>query len=490
MQTAALFQDDPVRRKEALKTLSLGLVTAVVTAYVIVLALWLVSRSYPIVPFTGLAGTIVFISLASYWLNGIGKSRFAAYLFVYGFLLMVPVITLLVGGVTGPLAILYLFPVIVSSIVIGISNGFLVATLAVICYLAMIPVESAGFVTPVIPPVSGTPVPLFLAIWAVFYYLIAFLSWFAASRLQRSLQETRLYAGELETANEKLQASEEELRVSNEELESANEELRATEEELRASNEELEAANEELRTAQEQMVRSEKLVAIGQLAGGVGHELRNPLGAIKNAVYYIRGKLAKSDVARQEPRVMEFLEIVDDEISASNKIINDLLSFSRVGKPATSPARVEKIVADALAHVTLPDNVLLVKKLPEQLPEIEVDTDQMRQVLVNILTNAVQAMPEGGGITIAAGMADGFLELKVSDTGGGVPGDVLPRIFDPLFTTRAKGIGLGLAVCRSIIERHNGQISATSQAGKGTTFTVRLPVKAAAGVAVPEEHHG
>ncbi len=281
---------------------------------------------------------------------------------------------------------------------------------------------------------------------------------------------------ELRRANEKLQASEEELRASNEELEAANEELRATEEELRAANEELQTANEELREAQEQLVRSEKLASIGQLAGGVGHELRNPLGAIKNAVYYIKGKIAKSELGEKEPRVMEFLNIMDDEVNSSNKIINDLLSFSRVGKPAVSPTHIDKVIEDSLSHVPIPESIELVKELDADLPQVEVDPDQIRQVLVNTITNSVQAMPEGGKLTVAAGRRDNFLEIRVADTGYGIAEDTIGKIFDPLFTTKAKGIGLGLAVCKTIIDRHQGQIEVESEMGKGTAFTVKLPL--------------
>jgi signal transduction histidine kinase len=276
---------------------------------------------------------------------------------------------------------------------------------------------------------------------------------------------------ELHRANEQLQASEEELKAS-------NEELQATEEELRAVNEELQASNEELRETQEQLIRSEKLAAIGQLAGGVGHELRNPLGAIKNAVYYVKGKVAKSELGQKEPRVIEFLDIADDEVNSSNKIINDLLGFSRVGKPAVSPARIKGVIDDALSHLTIPENIEMVKKLDADLPEVNIDTDQIRQVLVNMIMNAVQAMPEGGRLTISVRERDKFLEVEISDTGCGIPKEAIGKIFDPLFTTRAKGIGLGLAVCKAVIERHEGNIEVESEVGKGATFTIRLPLKA------------
>lgn len=297
-------------------------------------------------------------------------------------------------------------------------------------------------------------------------------------RMEQEIQDKN---EQLEAANEKLQASEEELRASNEELEAANEELRATEEELRATNEELQVANEELKNTQEQLIRSERLAAIGQLAGGVGHELRNPLGAIKNAVYYIKGKVANSEVGQKEPRIMEFLDIIDNEINTSNKIINDLLGFSRVQKPAVSPARVEKVIEDALSRTAIPENIELTKKLDTNLPEVEIDPGQIQQVFINMITNAVQAMPEGGKLTISAREKDRFLEVEITDAGCGIPKESINKIFDPLFTTKAKGIGLGLAVCKAIIDRHEGSIEVKSKVGKGTTFNVRLPLKSNTG---------
>ncbi len=232
----------------------------------------------------------------------------------------------------------------------------------------------------------------------------------------------------------------------------------------------------ELREAQEKLIRSERLAAIGQLAGGVGHELRNPLGAIKNAVYYIKGKVAKSELAQKEPRVMEFLNIMDDEINTSNKIINDLLGFSRVGKPSVSPTQINHVIDDALSRTPIPESIKLVKKLGAKLPQVEIDASQIQQVLVNIISNAVQAMPEGGKLIIGTREKEGFLEVEIADTGCGIPQEAIGKIFDSLFTTKAKGIGLGLAVCKAIIDRHEGKIEVKSQVGKGTTFITKLPL--------------
>jgi len=182
-------------------------------------------------------------------------------------------------------------------------------------------------------------------------------------------------------------------------------------------------------------------------------------------------------VAEKEPRVLEFLDIVDDEVNTSNKIINDLLGFSRVGRPSVSPTAVKKIVDDALARVPIPENIELTEDLSVDSTKIKVDPGQIQQVLVNVITNAVQAMPEGGKLTISTREKEGFLELDITDTGSGIADEIKGKIFDPLFTTRAKGIGLGLAVSKSIIERHSGKIEAKSKAGKGITFTIRLPLE-------------
>jgi signal transduction histidine kinase len=176
---------------------------------------------------------------------------------------------------------------------------------------------------------------------------------------------------------------------------------------------------------------------------------------------------------------MEFLEITDDEINSSSKIINDLLGFSRVGKPAVSPTRIKKVIEDALSRAPIPENIELTKRLDASLTAVEVDPDQIQQVLVNIITNAVQAMPDGGKLTINVKENKGFLEMEIADTGVGIPQEVRGKIFEPLFTTRAKGIGLGLAVCKSIIDRHEGHIAVKSKVGEGTIFNIKLPLKPA-----------
>jgi len=236
-------------------------------------------------------------------------------------------------------------------------------------------------------------------------------------------------------------------------------------------------AEEALKEAQERLIRSERLAAIGQLASGVGHELRNPLGAIKNAVLYVRRKIAKSELSATEPRVLEFLDIIDEEIGSANKVITDLLDFARVTKPTVSLINVGSIIKDAINHVATPENVELRVDVDPSLPMVMVDSTQIRQVFINVILNALEAMPDGGYLEIRARSKGGLVTVEFTDTGCGIPESVVDKIFDPLFTTKPKGVGLGLAVCRSIIERHGGDIGIKSKEGEGTTFSLSLPTR-------------
>ena len=236
-------------------------------------------------------------------------------------------------------------------------------------------------------------------------------------------------------------------------------------------------AEEKLKEAQERLIRSEKLAAIGQLASGVGHELRNPLGAIKNATLYVRRKIVKSELSASEPKVLEFLDIIDEEVDSANKVITDLLSFSRVAKPTVSLINVGSIIKDALGHVAMPENIRVTVDVGPALLMVMVDAAQIRQVFINIILNAAEAMPEGGRLEIRARSKTEFVAVEFADTGCGIPESVTDKIFDPLFTTKPRGVGLGLAMCRSIVERHGGDIGVKSKEGKGTTLSLSLPIR-------------
>lgn len=278
-------------------------------------------------------------------------------------------------------------------------------------------------------------------------------------------------ADSIQNKNEELQTFNEELQTTNEELKATTEELETSNEELKSSNEELEAASEEIRETQEKLVQQEKLAAVGQLASGVGHELRNPLGVMKNAVYFI-----KSKVGMEDEKLAKHLRIMEKEIDNSTKIISDLLGFSRTRKPAIAPNDINRVIEDALTSVEVPTNVRIAKNLDAKLPPAMIDPDQMRQVFLNLALNAIQAMNEGGMLTIETRSVNSAVRIQFKDTGGGIPKENITKLFDPFFTTKSRGIGLGLAVSHGIIERHQGKIEVQSTVGKGSTFTIVLPV--------------
>jgi signal transduction histidine kinase len=238
---------------------------------------------------------------------------------------------------------------------------------------------------------------------------------------------------------------------------------------------ELETALNELREAQESLVRREKLAMLGQLAGGVGHELRNPLGVMTNAIYYLLMVLKEAPAD-----VKEYLGIIRTQIALSEKIIGDLLDFARVKQPQLETVPVEKILREQIARVGDLNGVKLVEEIAPGLPPVRVDRVQIGQVVLNLVTNALQAMEanngKGGTLKVVARRgSNGYVRVDVSDTGVGMTPTHLDKIFEPLFTTKARGIGLGLAVSRSLIQANGGVISAASEEGKGSTLSIDLP---------------
>lgn len=239
---------------------------------------------------------------------------------------------------------------------------------------------------------------------------------------------------------------------------------------------ELEEANKQLLEAQDQLLRTEKLAAIGQLAGSVAHDLRNPLGVIKNAIYYLRRRLSGSEVAQSNPRIGQFLQIIDQEVEHSNQVIADLMTFARVNAPSLSPTDLLEVLESAQSGMEINENVRVARRFDADLPDVLADSEQLRRVFMNLTMNAQDAMPEGGELTVSARRVDGFAEVAFSDTGVGISDEDVKKVFDPLSTTKSNGTGLGLAICQQIVSRHGGTIGVASQPSAGATFTVRLPL--------------
>jgi PAS domain S-box-containing protein len=223
-----------------------------------------------------------------------------------------------------------------------------------------------------------------------------------------------------------------------------------------------------LAAAQDELVRKERLAVLGQLAGGVSHELRNPLGVIKNSVYYLRMVLPADD------RVRKHLQILEREITTATRIVTDLLDFARVTPAVRVPVDVNELARDAVERNPFPGHVKVTLELCETPPPVLIDPDQIALVVGNLLRNAAQAMPDGGTLTVRTAAAGAGALVEVEDTGVGIPPERLDKIFEPLFTTKARGIGLGLPVARSLTEANGGRLLVQSEPGRGSRFTVRF----------------
>jgi len=219
---------------------------------------------------------------------------------------------------------------------------------------------------------------------------------------------------------------------------------------------------------------TQRLKAIEELAGMVGHDLRNPLQSITGAVYYIKNKCG--DKIDDKCKVM--LKTIEDSVEYSNKIVNDLLSYAGQGVLYRSETTPKALIADLVSSAKIPANIQLID-LTEDSPKLHVDTTKIKRAFLNIINNAIDAMPNGGKLTIKSEKEKGFVNIIFSDTGLGIPKEVIDKMGKPLFTTKAKGMGLGFPIAKRFVEAHGGSIKVKSTEGKGTTITVQLPINEA-----------
>jgi signal transduction histidine kinase len=210
--------------------------------------------------------------------------------------------------------------------------------------------------------------------------------------------------------------------------------------------------------------------------------VRNPLGVIFNSLGSLRRAL------RPEGDAKMLLEIVGEEADRLNRIVGDLLDFARPSPPALQPEPLDRVIDEALSAALAhrPPRVAVTRDVPDGLPAVPMDGRLMRQALLNVTLNAVQAMPEGGTLSVRARVDGGTARIEIADTGPGIAEEVRHRIFEPFFTTKAMGSGLGLAVVKRIVDDHHGALEVVSVPGEGTTFVVRLPLE----VGPPAAHRG
>lgn len=250
---------------------------------------------------------------------------------------------------------------------------------------------------------------------------------------------------------------------------------------VKLRTEELQESLVELSAAHEQLVRQERLAAIGQLASTIGHELRNPLGVISNAVYLLRSDFGPEPA---EP-AKRHLATAEREISAATVIVSDLLEFARERTPVRADVDIAALVDEVLSVLPPPTGTTARADVPRDGLTVNVDRDMLRQVLLNLVGNAYQAMPEGGELVVRVTERDGAVRVAVTDTGTGMDEDTRARLFEPFFTTKARGVGLGLAVSKRIVEAHRGTIDVESVPGRGTTFTIGIPPVTVPVIATP-----
>ena len=247
----------------------------------------------------------------------------------------------------------------------------------------------------------------------------------------------------------------------------------------------LDSATRELEQSHEKQIQQAgKLASIGELASGIAHEIRNPLAGIGAAVEVL------SEENNLNGQRAEIVGEVRRQITRLNTTLRDLLDFARQREPEIALCSVNDLIKPMLALVR-PDaqkqHVTIVEICPPELPPILADSGQLQQALLNVLLNAIQAMPEGGTLTLRVVTADSMVSITISDTGVGIARDHLRKIFSPFFTTKHRGTGLGLAITRSIVEKHGGTITVESETGRGTTFTLQFAACATPEVGRPLE---
>jgi PAS domain S-box-containing protein len=228
----------------------------------------------------------------------------------------------------------------------------------------------------------------------------------------------------------------------------------------------------QLERAQQQLIQGERLAALGELSAVVAHEVRNPLGVIFNSLGSLRRLVRPAGDARM------LFDIVEEEAERLNRIVGDLLDFARPSTPELRPEQIGRVVEDAVGAALgqQETGIQLARELDAEVPPVTMDARLVRQAVLNVAVNAVQAMPRGGRITIRTRREGGAALVEIEDTGAGIAEEVRERIFEPFFTTKASGTGLGLAVVKRIMESHGGTVSVRSAPGAGTTFSLRFPL--------------
>ncbi len=221
--------------------------------------------------------------------------------------------------------------------------------------------------------------------------------------------------------------------------------------------------------------RIERLVVLGQMASGIAHELRNPLNVVRTSVFFLKN--AKNASAQKKE---EHLDRIQRQVIIANDVITALSDFAKLPLPTSEPVPVRELLAELVSGMELPKSISTTIVCDDQMPAIVGDRRQLAIVFGNLIRNAVDAMPEGGHLCLRSAPDGPSLCVEIQDTGVGIAANDLQRIFEPFFSTKARGIGLGLAITKAIVENHRGELKVTSKPGEGTCFSVRVEGSASA----------
>jgi len=243
---------------------------------------------------------------------------------------------------------------------------------------------------------------------------------------------------------------------------------------LEESYDKLKSQADQILEIEEQLRRADRLSALGQLSAGMAHEIRNPLGSIRGTAEILQEGIDPAD------RRYEFTCILIKEVDRLNKVVQNFLDFARPSGGGREQVDINRLLAEVLTLTGQPalKNGVTTRLEAGVVPEMEGDGEQLKQAFLNLVLNALQAMPAGGSLDVSTALTAGTLEIRFTDTGGGIPRENLDRIFNPFFTTRGEGTGLGLAITHRIIQGHGGRIAVKSRVGAGTTFILTFPVNA------------
>lgn len=342
------------------------------------------------------------------------------------------------GGVENPFSFYYIFHILISSILLSTKQAYYQASIAIILFATNTVLESYEII-----PHFSLGIINEAPLYKNKYYCISIFFVFA----------TTMYLSVYMTT-------------------SITSKLRKRRNDIIDLKNELERKNEELKEIQENLIKSEKLAAVGNLATGVAHQINNPLTTILTFSLLSLKKTTDENTKKK-------LEVIVNETTRCRNIIRDLLNFAGMNEPQLKRSNINGLIEKALLHIQLYDSKIdIQKKVSDDLPEILIDSNQILEVIINIITNAIEAMPDGGRLTIVTRLTVNrkYVVIEFIDNGYGISEENMGKIFNPFFTTKDKGTGLGLAVAHGIIQKHDGIIDVNSEKGKGTTFIIKLLV--------------